>query len=154
MKEAATTPARIQFTVNWQYASLPTIIMISINKLILVGHLATDPETSPSRSGRNRVSFALATHREQTSEGVRKDVTDYHRIIVWGKLGEDCLNLTKGTAVYVEGTLITRSYERNGERRYTTLIAATEVNRLSWKNRNGVATVSLESPEPAPKEAA
>ena len=55
--------------------------MRSVNKVILVGHLAADPESSPTRSGKPFVVFPLATHRELTSEGVRKDVTDYHRVV-------------------------------------------------------------------------
>ncbi len=124
--------------------------MKSINKIILVGHLAADPESTPSKSGRNRVSFPLATHREQTSEGIAKDVTDYHRIVAWDALGEACTgSFTKGSVLYVEGQILNRAYEVNGERRYSTEIHADVVTPLSWKKKDNVASVSLESPEPA-----
>ncbi len=124
--------------------------MRSVNKVILVGHLAADPESSPTKSGRARVSFPLATHREMTSEGVKKEVTDYHRIVAWGKLGEICQTyLTKGQGLYVEGQILNRAFEVNGERRYTTEIRADEVNMLTWKKKDGVSNVSIESPAPA-----
>lgn len=123
--------------------------MRSVNKVILVGHLAADPEPFTTKGGKSRVSFPVATHREWTSDGVRKEVTDYHRVIAWGKLGEICLAyLTKGQGLYVEGQLLNRAYEKDGERRYVTEIRADEVNMLTWKKKDGVASVSLQSPVP------
>lgn len=128
--------------------------MRSVNLVILVGHLAADPETSPTKSGKSRVSFPLATHRTQTSEGVKKEVTDYHRIVAWGKLGETCQTyLQKGTGLYVEGEILNRAYEVNGERRYTTEIRAHEVNMLTWKKKDGVHTVSRDNLEETNSEA-
>ena len=124
--------------------------MRSVNKVILVGHIAADPESLPTKSGRARVTFPLATHREATSEGVPKEVTDYHRVVVWGKLGEICQQyLTKGMGLYVEGQVLNRAYEVDGERRYVTEIRADEVNMLTWKKKDGVSSVSLSSPAPA-----
>jgi single-strand DNA-binding protein len=121
--------------------------MRSVNKVILVGHLAADPETIPTKSGQPRVTFPLATHRDHTSEGVKKEVTDYHRVVAWGKLGSICATyLTKGTGLYVEGTILNRAYEVDGERRYTTEIRADEVNILTWAKKDGVSSVSLEPP--------
>jgi single-strand DNA-binding protein len=119
--------------------------MKSVNKVILVGHVAADPESSEAKTG-IRVNFALATHREYTSEGVKKEVTDYHRIVAWGKLGEICAKyLSKGQGVYVEGTLLNRAYEKEGERKYITEVRADEINLLTWKKRMGVEKASLES---------
>jgi len=121
--------------------------MRSVNKVILVGHLAADPETTPTKSGKPRVTFPLATHREQTSDGVKKEVTDYHRIVAWGKLGDTCQHyLRKGMGLYVEGQVLNRAYEVDGERRYTTEIRADVVNMLTWKKKDGVSNVSLQSP--------
>ena len=123
--------------------------MKSVNKVILVGHLAADPESSPAKSGKTRVSFPLATHREVTSEGIKKEVTDYHRIVAWGKLGEVCQTyLTKGQGLYVEGEILNRAFEVNGERRYSTEIRADEVNMLTWKKKDGVSNASRESLAP------
>lgn len=127
--------------------------MRSVNKVILVGHLAADPESTPTRSGQSRVTFPLATHREFTSDGVRKDVTDYHRVVAWGKLADVCAtHLTRGAGLYVEGQLLNRAYEVDGERRFLTEVRADTVNILTWRKKQGVANVTLEPP--APEEAA
>jgi single-strand DNA-binding protein len=124
--------------------------MRSVNKVILVGHLAADPEQSTSTSGRSRVTFPIATHRDITSEGAKKEVTDYHRVVTWGKLGEICGKyLAKGQGVYVEGVILNRAYEKDGQRRYVTEIRADEVNMLTWKKRDGLTKVTLESPDRA-----
>ncbi len=120
--------------------------MRSVNKVILVGHLATDPEQSATKTGQARVTFALATHRDTTSEGAKKEVTDFHRVVCWGKLGENCAKyLAKGQGVYVEGVILNRAYEKDGQRRYVTEIRADEVNLLTWKKKDGVTKVALVS---------
>ena len=127
--------------------------MRSVNKVILVGHLAADPESFETKSGQVRVTFPVATNREYTSDGVRKEVTDYHRVVAWGKLGEICAkHLTRGQGIYIEGQILNRAYEKDGERRYTTEIRADEVNMLTWKKKDGIANVSLESPVPDASE--
>lgn len=116
--------------------------MRSVNKVILVGHVAADPEQTETKTGRIRVTFPLATHRDTTSDGVQKEVTDYHRIVTWGKLGEVCAKyLGKGQGVYVEGIILNRAYEQDGEHTYVTEIRAEEVNMLTWKQRAGVDTL-------------
>ncbi len=121
--------------------------MRSVNKIILVGHLAADPETSTTATGKTRVVFPLATHRETTSDGERKEVTDYHRIVAWGGLADVCAKyLTKGVGLYLEGQVLNRAYEKDGERKYITEIRADEINLLTFKKKDGVAQVSLETP--------
>lgn len=124
--------------------------MRSINNVILVGHLAADPEQSTMPSGRARVTFPVATYRETTSDGAKKDVTDYHRVATWGKLAETCGKyLRKGQGVYVEGRVLNRAYEKEGQRRYVTEIHADEVSLLTWRKRSGVTNVTLETPTDA-----
>jgi len=124
--------------------SLTTTTMNSVNKLILVGHLAADPEKFQTEAGKTRVTFPVATHRDATSDGVKKEVTDYHRVVTWGKLGEDCLaQLSKGQGVYIEGSILNRAYEKDGERKYITEIRAAVVNMLTWKKKSGVDCVSI-----------
>jgi single-strand DNA-binding protein len=133
--------------------SLILTTMRSVNKVILVGHLAADPETFQTKTGKTRVTFPIATHREATSDGVKKEVTDYHRVVSWGKLGEICASyLAKGQGVYVEGTILNRAYETNGERKYVTEIRADEVNMLTWKKKGGVSSVSIDPVDPVPSE--
>jgi single-strand DNA-binding protein len=129
----------------WSCLPLTTTTMNSVNKLILVGHVAADPDRAEMKSGKVRVVFPVATHRDSTSEGVKKEVTDYHRVVAWGKLGEECLaHLSKGQGVYVEGAILNRAYEKDGERRYITEIRADEVNTLTWTKKSGTGTVSID----------
>lgn len=108
--------------------------MNSVNKVILVGNLAADPETRQTAKGHTVTTFALATQRDFTSNGEKKKVTDFHRVVAWGKLAEICGKyLEKGKAVYVEGLILNRAYEKEGERKYITEIRAEEVNTLSFK---------------------
>jgi len=121
--------------------------MRSVNKLILIGHLAADPEVREVKGG-IMATFPIATHRETASDGTKKEVTDYHRVVAWGKLAEVCGKyLAKGQGVYVEGTLLNRAYEKDGQRRYTTEVRADEVNMLTYKKKGGVDKVTLEQPE-------
>jgi single-strand DNA-binding protein len=108
--------------------------MKSVNKIILVGNVAADPESRQTNKGETVTTFPLATERDFTSNGEKKKVTDFHRVVAWGKLGEICAKyLEKGKAVYVEGLVLNRAYEEEGERRYVTEIRAEEVNMLSFK---------------------
>ena len=108
--------------------------MNSVNKIILVGNLAADPEVRQTSKGTTVATFPVATNRDFTSNGEKKKVTDFHRVVAWGKLAEICGKyLEKGKAVYVEGLILNRAYEKDGERRYVTEIRADEVNSLSFK---------------------
>ncbi len=128
--------------------SSPYALMRSVNKVILVGHLAADPEAVKLTSGIQRVTFPVATHRETTSDGIPREVTDYHRVIALGDLGEICAKyLSRGQAVYVEGVLLNRAYEADGERRYVTEVRAEEVNMLTWRKRDGVANLTIDDIE-------
>ena len=122
--------------------------MRNVNKVTLVGHVAADPEECELKSGKVRMTFPIATHRDATSDDAPKEVTDYHRVVTWGKLGEICAKyLSKGQSVYVEGTLLNRACEKDGERTYVTEIRAEEVNMLTWKRKDGVSNVNLVVPE-------
>ena len=122
--------------------------MRSVNKIILVGNLAADPELRQTAKGTTVATFPVATDRDFTSNGEKKKVTDFHRVVAWGKLGEICgQHLAKGKAVYVEGMVINRAYEKDGERRYVTEIRADEVNMLSYKKRAGDEKIVIEAPD-------
>lgn len=117
--------------------------MRSVNKVILVGHLAADPQTFQTKTGKTRVAFPIATHRDTTSDGRKQEVTDFHRVVAWGKLGEICATyLTKGQGVYVEGVILNRLTDTEGAARVVTEIRAEEVNMLTWRKRPTASTVS------------
>jgi len=112
--------------------------MKSVNKAILVGNLAADPEVRQTSKGVTVATFPVATNRDFTSNGEKKKVTDFHRVVAWGELAEICAkNLEKGQVVYIEGLILNRAYEKDGERRYVTEIRADEVEWLKFKRSNG-----------------
>ena len=97
-----------------------------INKVILVGNLGQDPEMRYTADGRPIATFSLATSeswKDKTS-GERRDKTEWHRVVVFGKLAEICGEyLSKGKQVYIEGKLQTRKWQgQDGQDRYTTEI--------------------------------
>ena len=99
-----------------------------MNKVILCGNLAVDPELRYTQSQK-----AVASFRVATSE---KDKVEYHNVVTWEKLADNCSKyLTKGKKVLVEGKLQTRSWEdKDGNKRYTTEIIAYNVEFLSPKS--------------------
>lgn len=107
--------------------------MSGINKAIIVGRLGTDPEVRQTGAGGTVASLSVATSERWTGkDGTPQERTEWHRIVVWGKLAELCGRyLSKGRQVYVEGRLQTRQWEdQQGQKRYTTEIVATAVQFL------------------------
>jgi single-strand DNA-binding protein len=107
--------------------------MAGINKVIVVGNLGKDPELRHTPQGQAVANFSVATSESWTDKGGQKqEKTEWHRIVVWGKLGELCAKyLGKGRQVYVEGKLQTRAWDdNNGQKRYTTEIVANTVQFL------------------------
>lgn len=106
----------------------------SVNKVILVGNLGADPELRYTGSGTPVCELRLATNESWTDkQGQKQERTEWHRVIVWGKTGENCSKyLSKGRQVYLEGRLQTRSWDdKEGNKRYTTEIIANDVQFLS-----------------------
>lgn len=124
--------------------------MRSMNKVMLIGHLASDPEARQTKTGKTVVNFPLATNRDwYTTEGEKRQEADFHRIIAWQKLGEICCKyIRKGSGVLVEGRISNRSYEdKTGNRKYITEIIADGINILTWtKTEEGANEVNLSKP--------
>ncbi len=117
-------------------------IMASVNKAILVGNLGADPEIRYTPGGSAVANFNMATQEQWTGkDGERNERTEWHRIVAWGRLGEICGEyLHKGSQVYIEGRLQTRSWEdREGNKRYTTEIVAQNMQMLGSPSRGGKA---------------
>ena len=112
--------------------------MAGINKAILIGRLGSDPEVRYTPSGVAVANFNIATSEEWKVKdtGEKKERTEWHRIVAWSKLGEICGEyLSKGRQVYIEGRIQTRSWEdRDGNKRYTTEIVATDVQFLGGRD--------------------
>ena len=110
---------------------------MNLNKVMLIGRLTRDPEMRYTPSGSPVTSFSLATNRYgQGPDGERKEYTDYHNVVVWNIGKRNLAEITgqylhKGSLVYVEGRLQTRSWEgQDGQKRKTTEVNATEVQCL------------------------
>jgi single-strand DNA-binding protein len=104
-----------------------------VNKVILIGNLGADPEVRFTPSGQAVANFRIATHESWTDKnGQKQDRTEWHRIVVWGKLGELCGEyLKKGRQAYVEGRLQTREWtDKEGKKNYTTEVVAQSVQFL------------------------
>ncbi|MDR0368718.1 MAG: single-stranded DNA-binding protein [Bacteroidales bacterium] len=110
-----------------------------INKVILVGHLGRDPEVRTLESGVKVARFSLATTETyKDKSGERKDVTEWHNIVVWRNLADVAERyLTKGKLIYVEGKLRTHSWEDNGAKRYATEVVADNFTMLGSKSDGG-----------------
>lgn len=128
--------------------------MVSLTKIMLIGNLGTDPEMRFTPSGTPVTSFNVATNRVYTtSDGERKQETEWFRVTAWRKQAESCNQfLTKGKLVYVEGSLRTRTWEdRDGQRRTTLEVNA---DRVLFLDRQAVAPLpGEEAPVEAPVEA-
>jgi len=106
---------------------------MSVNKVILIGRLGQDPELKYTPSGQAVCNFTLATSENWSDKnGQKQERTEWHRIVVWGKLGELCNQyLQKGRQAFVEGRLQTRSWDgKDGQKRYTTETVAMTVQFL------------------------
>ena len=113
--------------------------MASLNRVMIIGNLGSDPEVRSTQAGNAVANFSIATTEVRGSGEDRKEYTEWHRVVVWGKLALTCGQyLKKGRQVYVEGRLQTRSYEDDaGVKRFTTEIVAREVKFLGGRNGNG-----------------
>lgn len=124
--------------------------MAGINKAILIGNLGRDPELRRTQNGTSVASFSLATtERWNDRSGEKKDRTEWHNIVAWGKLA-DLANqyLKKGRSVYIEGRITSRSWDdKDGNKRYRTEIVANQIQFLG--SPAGVGSGELPPSEPA-----
>ena len=97
-----------------------------INKAMIYGNLTRDPELKALPSGMQVCSFSVATNRTYNDrDGKRQESTDYHNVVSFGKQGEVIAKyLTKGSGIYVEGRMQTRSWDKDGVKHYRTEIIA------------------------------
>lgn len=106
---------------------------MSVNKVILVGRLGQNPEVRYTPSGAAVANFSVATNESWMDKaGQKQERTEWHRIVVWGKLAELCSKyLTKGRQAYIEGRLQTRQWQdKDGQTKYTTEVQAQTVQFL------------------------
>ena len=106
---------------------------MSVNKVLLIGRLGNNPEIRYTNTGTAVANFNLATSENWNDKnGQKQERTEWHRVVVWGKLAELCEKyLSKGRQCFVEGRLQTRSWDdKDGNKRYTTEIVASTIQFL------------------------
>ena len=111
--------------------------MGSVNKVILVGNLGRDAELRYTPGGAAVANFSIATKETWTDKnsGERREQTEWHRVVLWGKRAE-ALNeyLKKGCQIYVEGRLQTSQWnDRDGNKRYTTEVKGDRIELLGGR---------------------
>ena len=122
----------------------------TVNKVILVGRLGQDPDVKYTPSGAAVANFSVATNRVwKDQDGAVQKRTDWHRIVVWRKWAEFSGNyLKKGSLVYIEGRLETRTWtDQNNVTRYTTEVIADILQMVGPKPDQ--AAPPVEAPPPA-----
>ena len=123
--------------------------MSGVNRVILIGRLGRDPELKFTPAGKAVTNFTMATSENwKDDSGERQERTEWHRIVIWGKLAEVAAKyLTKGSQVYIEGKLQTRDWEKDGQKHYTTEIIANNMTMLDGKGDNSEKPNNPEKPE-------
>jgi single-strand DNA-binding protein len=112
--------------------------MAGLNKVMLIGNLGRDPETSVYEGNVKRVTFTLATSETyKDKSGNKVTQTEWHNIVCWRGLAEIAGQyLKKGMQVYVEGKIRTHSWEDNGVKKYATDILADTFQMIGPRNAN------------------
>ena len=112
--------------------------MSGVNKVILIGNLGRDPEVRHLDSGQTVASFSIAVSESyKNKQGERVDSTEWINIVLWGKLAEIAEKyLEKGSKVYVEGKLKTRTWEKDGVTKYITEVVGNNLTMLGGSPSN------------------
>ncbi|MFQ5648616.1 MAG: single-stranded DNA-binding protein [bacterium] len=132
----------------------------SVNKVILIGNLGADPELKYTPSGAAVTTVSVATNEMwKDDQGNRQERTEWHRVVLWRRQAEVAGEyLKKGSKVYIEGRLQTRSWEdKDGIKRYTTEVVGDVLTMLDSKSDGGRPPTppplsDTEAPPPSPRE--
>ena len=122
--------------------------MAGINKVILVGNLGKDPEVRAVGTDRKVASFSLATTESyKNKSGERVDQTEWHNVVFWGPIADVIERyLRKGSQIYVEGKIRTRSYDdKDGVKKYITEIIGDTMTMLGTKGSSDASGSSNSS---------
>jgi single-strand DNA-binding protein len=111
-----------------------------LNRVLLLGNLGADPELRVTAGGQAVLKLRLATTETYLDKSnTRQERTEWHSVTLWGKRGEALAKfLAKGERIFVEGSLRTSSYEKDGEKRYRTEVIASNVI-LSGRGKDNAA---------------
>ncbi|MFA6356031.1 MAG: single-stranded DNA-binding protein [Candidatus Omnitrophota bacterium] len=129
--------------------------MASLNKVFLIGNLTRDPELRYIPSGSAVTTFTVAVNRVYTQQGEKKEEVSYIKVVVWAKMAETCGEyLSKGSPVFVEGRIQSRSWETpQGEKRSAVEVIAERVQFLGktkGSKQEPAAAADAETPDAQP----
>ena len=127
--------------------------MNGLNRVMLLGNLGADPELKVTQGGQSVLKLRIATSESWLDDkGQKQERTEWHSVDVWGKRAEGLGKiLTKGERIFVEGKLQTRSYDKNGEKRYATNVVGHNVLLMG---RGGSTSPGMPTPAKAPSDPA
>lgn len=129
------------------YCNHKNLLNMSVNKAILVGFVGNDPEVRYLDSGTPVANFRLATSENYTNKaGEKVTQTEWHNIVLWRGLAEVAEKyIKKGTQVYIEGRIRTRSWDdRDGNKRYTTEIVADNLQMMGKRSDSAVESSAVQ----------
>lgn len=119
---------------------------MDLNKVMIIGRLTRDPEVRTIPSGQAVATFGVATSRQWTDRdsGEKKSQTEFHNVVAWRRLAEICGQyLHKGSQIYIEGYLQTRSWDDpSGQKKYRTEIVTDNMIMLGSKGDNASAAMT------------
>ena len=121
--------------------------MVGLNKVMLIGGLGRDPESRVSANGTPMTCFSLGVERTWVgADGERREVVDWFSVVTWRRLAEICAqHLSKGSRVFVEGRLETRSWgDAQGQRHYRTEVVASDMILLDHRGSRGLGEESAQ----------
>ena len=130
--------------------------MAGVNKVTILGRLGKDPELKYTPSGVAVCTFSVATSESWTDkDGKKQEKTQWHNIVVWQKLAEIANQyLAKGSQVYLEGKIETRSYEaKDGDKRYITEIIANNIQFIGSRAEKSGGQAGAPAPSEQPNDA-
>lgn len=128
-----------------------------INKVILVGNLGNDPDTKhlPSGGAVTNITVATSESWKDKNTGQQQERTEWHRVVLFNRLAEIAGEyLKKGSKVYIEGSLRTRTWDKDGVKQYTTEIVASDMQMLDSKGGEGSTSGGFQqkpAQQPAPQ---
>lgn len=107
--------------------------MPAFNKVMIMGNLGADPEMRYTANGNAVTNFNVAVNESWTDQqGERRERTEWFSVVTWNKTAENCAKyLAKGSSVFVEGRLQTRSWETDGQKHWKTEVVGDRVNFIS-----------------------
>ena len=125
---------------------------MNLNKAMIIGNITRDPEVRTTTNGISVTSFGVATNFAWTdSSGQRQEKAEFHNVVAWRKLAEICGQyLRKGSKVYIEGRLQTRSWDdQSGNKRYITEIVTDNMIMLDSKGSSSSSAPAESTPAPS-----